>query len=230
MSALVCPGCKAPIDASWRVCQSCKHPLATFVQEALESEKRGAPSQIPGAVMFAGAALLVVGLAAFGVRTWKAAMQAPLPAPAPTLPSASQALAEPPPPSPKPEPPPPKESLWKFEGSVYRLSDAKAAAGVEVRLERASNGQKWSSVTDAAGRYSISVPVVLSATTESYNFSLRRGGKQIAFIEDEPSLPFRGRTRAQREEIVEQTRRSSVLHTPVSPDSTLTTQDFALLP
>ncbi len=216
---IVCPNCKAPIDPSWKVCQSCRRPVDKFIEQTMESNARQeSRSELQALASYGAGGLALAGLVGLGCwALFKAAAPAePEAPPVVVAPAASTAAAT---------VAPIKPPDWRFVGRVYYLSDAKPAAGVDVAYET-PNGKRWSASTDARGRYSVSVP----SPNESYRVSLSNGGKPLAYIEDVPALPFRTRSAAQRRDVIEQARQSTLLHTPVTPDSLETVQDFALLP
>jgi hypothetical protein len=149
------------------------------------------------------------------------ASAAAAPAPAPTT--------QPPQPTPAPKPAEPvvEPAAWKIAGLVYYLRDTKPAAGVDIDFSPTEGGASRKSRTGKDGRYSVSLPILSSGA--GYRVTLRKGGRELAYLE-EAALPYRSRSKAQREDAIEEAKQAPVLHAPLTPEGFETSQDFALLP
>jgi hypothetical protein len=143
--------------------------------------------------------------------------------PIPQTPAAPPELALPP--APGEEPPAP--TFWRVKGTVYRLMDLKSVAGVEIVFEPTTGDKPRKARSDAQGRYSVSMPALQGGA--GYRVFLRASGRDLDYLE-EGSPAYRTRSRAQREDVLDETRAAPVLHVPLTPETSEVHQDFVLLP
>lgn len=161
--------------------------------------------------------------AAVDAATGGTAKPAPIPSQgtAPVTPP----VVQPPPDVAATPPPDAAPAFWKVQGSVYWLLDLKAGAGFELVFAPTSGEPARKARVGRDGRYSISLPALESGA--GYRVSVRQAGREVPYLE-EASAPYRGRTRAQREDALQEASQAPVLHVPLSPEGASTHLDLAL--
>ncbi|MBI5211069.1 MAG: zinc ribbon domain-containing protein [Elusimicrobia bacterium] len=206
-----CPHCGGRIGPNDALCPACRKPRP-HIEISPESRDTPPPKQSsssnPMVLLAMGLGALVFGGVLYNMKTGKPEAPAPAEVVAPPVSTAAAAAALAAATTAQ-TPAPPDE--WAIKGQAYELMSLKAVGGLELTFTDRLSGKKHAAVTDAAGSYSVKVPILSEG---GYQVSIKDKGLERSFFE-EMDPPYKSQDKGRRKSALELMGGSEVLHVPI---------------